>query len=850
MPEWNPGFTNLIGFFEFSEPPGSSAIDSHGNLPNLTDVGTVARTTGKVGNAASIIDGASEDHFLNDTTPSDLIFGDNSFTIAQWIYVNTAPGLGTYTNLFSSGQVAGGGYQTRFYSTKAQFLLHKATVGSHTHEITIGTGKWVFLVHIYDKVNNRTRIWTDNSGSLVVNNSTLSITPTAQSSGEDLRVGVGDNNPTSDIDIDQIAVYGRALDDDEVAWLWNSGSGRAYSDLPGTMTNPETTNLRSWWTLDEQSGQRVDSHGDNDMQDYNTVGYTTGKQGNAADFSNPTNNEYLEAGPTTTGLNVASGQSFSVGVWIYPRLVTPGGFQVINAGGTGSGNMDWYLMVWQDQAYFTVRQADDAGWRSVAYPYIQANQWSFVVAWYDAANNKLGIQMNNLNPLFTTSVPTLGLDGNRQAMMGQNYSHDSWERYDGLIDEAFFYDRVLTDAERNYLYDWGSGRSYSDVMVLDPVDIKAAPVVGSPGVLPQLPFPVITPGGLEVIKTPVYVLNKSLSVVGIIDEYYSLIWAERYNEAGDFEMELPIEFAASSLMTFGYFLKIAQSDKLMFIEDLKPQTSEEKTVLVVKGRSAEAILVRRVLTDPVNVDGVAETIIYTLMADNVTNPTDTDRDITLFKNTFPTVTTTVTLAEQINMDTIYEIISSICKATALGFKVEKEGTLLAFSVYEGKDRSFAQSTNPWVIFSDKFGNVIESSFYLSESEKVNVTLVATDDSVPALQRVFVWTETTEPSDLDRFEALLETTIPRDIDGDPLSDAEVGAIIATRGKALIEERKSVGFFEGDFDIKGNFQYGVHFFMGDIVQCNIEGRNVKARVVEMFRSFTTEGEKSYVAMDFIL
>ncbi len=40
------------------------------------------------------------------------------------------------------------------------------------------------------------------------------------------------------------------------------------------------------------------------------------------------------------------------------------------------------------------------------------------------------------------------------------------------------------------------------------------------------------------------------------------------------------------------------------------------------------------------------------------------------------------------------------------------------------------------------------------------------------------------------------------------------------------------------------------MGDIVQCNLQERNVKARVIELVRSYSTEGEKSYVAMDFII
>ena len=94
------------------------------------------------------------------------------------------------------------------------------------------------------------------------------------------------------------------------------------------------------------------------------------------------------------------------------------------------------------------------------------------------------------------------------------------------------------------------------------------------------------------------------------------------------------------------------------------------------------------------------------------------------------------------------------------------------------------------------------------------------------------------------------SIDRDVTDPPLSDAEVLAIINTRGRAEIEENKVVGMFEGEFDIQGNFKYGTDFFMGDIVQCNIQGRNAKSRIIELVRSFSTDGETSYVAMDFII
>ena len=80
----------------------------------------------------------------------------------------------------------------------------------------------------------------------------------------------------------------------------------------------------------------------------------------------------------------------------------------------------------------------------------------------------------------------------------------------------------------------------------------------------------------------VHVFNETLEVIGIIEDYYSLIWTERYYECGDFELEVPITYDGSPLIEFGNFLAIASSEMLMLIEYMKPSTSESITNLVVK----------------------------------------------------------------------------------------------------------------------------------------------------------------------------------------------------------------------------------------------------------------------------
>jgi hypothetical protein len=493
---------------------------------------------------------------------------------------------------------------------------------------------------------------------------------------------------------------------------------------------------------------------------------------------------------------------------------------------------EYQISVYSSRAQFFVRNAAGTTSYSIiasSFGDLSDDIWYFVHAYYNASTNVMGVGINNVYNSGVSS--TTGVHDNTNRLY---FGRDGSGVYyvDGFIDEAYIYKgRLLGTAERTWMYNSGYGRTYSELTEISPpsIDIDVSSTAG---------------------KLKISVLDTSLDVIGIIEDYYSLTWAERYAEVGDFELELPIEHTENDIVDFGNFLYIKSSETLMIIEDIKPSKNEEQSSLVVKGQSAESLLKRRVLLDPINVNCPAEIAIYSFIDNHITDPADSNRRITLFETEFPEMLTTVLYKEQIEMQTVYDTIKTICKSTGLGFRVVWYNDSLVFYVYEGEDRSYAQSTNPYVIFAETFDNVIASSFYESKKGEISVVLVATEDTVEALQRVFVW-EDTEPADLNRYETVLETTIDRDLGDDPpLTDAEVGAIIDTRGLNVIEENKVVGLFEGDFDIQGNFKYGIDFFMGDVVQCNLQGRNIKARVIEMVRSYSTDGEKSYVAMDFII
>ena len=129
--------------------------------------------------------------------------------------------------------------------------------------------------------------------------------------------------------------------------------------------------------------------------------------------------------------------------------------------------------------------------------------------------------------------------------------------------------------------------------------------------------------------------------------------------------------------------------------------------------------------------------------------------------------------------------------------------------------------------------------------------------VSSIQKEFVWKDgVSEPEDVVRVEAVLETEIEKDL-VDPDTDEVIGsltaseilAIIETRARTVLqEEHTSVDIYAGDFNVRGPFEYGTDFFMGDLVVCNIQGVDITGRVIELVRSYSNDGETTYVAMDF--
>lgn len=92
------------------------------------------------------------------------------------------------------------------------------------------------------------------------------------------------------------------------------------------------------------------------------------------------------------------------------------------------------------------------------------------------------------------------------------------------------------------------------------------------------------------------VLDESMILQHICEDYKSIIWTERFHGFGDFKLTVPGTLENLQIYQLDYYMYTKGTNKLMIIEQIELNTEYSKqSMLTVSGRSLESILDRRVM---------------------------------------------------------------------------------------------------------------------------------------------------------------------------------------------------------------------------------------------------------------
>lgn len=324
------------------------------------------------------------------------------------------------------------------------------------------------------------------------------------------------------------------------------------------------------------------------------------------------------------------------------------------------------------------------------------------------------------------------------------------------------------------------------------------------------------------------ILDDTLTPIDIVDNATSVIWNKRYFEAGDFEIYISSNEKTAESLKKRYFVMRQDDDMVCMITHVEYKDDPENgNFKIVSGQSVEALLKRRIVWQQTSSKSseTVEQFIRRLIDENAINPTDTKRKIP-FLELGKLKGFAEKLDKQLTGDNLLDAIIELCKAYEYGFKITLENKKLKFELYKGIDRSYNQSTLPFVTFSDAYDNLIDSQYIYDENDAKNVALVAGEGEGLDRRTASVG----EASGIDRQEIFVDA---RDISSNngEVTESDYIAQLQEKGKENIVSYEET--FESTVESQTNYIYKKDWNLGDIVNHENTSWNlfVTPRIVEV-------------------
>lgn len=221
----------------------------------------------------------------------------------------------------------------------------------------------------------------------------------------------------------------------------------------------------------------------------------------------------------------------------------------------------------------------------------------------------------------------------------------------------------------------------------------------------------------------VYILDDLLRRSEVIDKYESLIWTDRWQAAGDFELRVLSTVQNRQRLRATVKLAMVESSRVMEIEYVETATDDEgRDILIVTGNDLIYGLEGRVARN--TFASLGESPIWTLTGTPRAVITQIFDEVCRASSIFPedhipflqagTLTppgnieeSTEEITVELGTEYLYSVIQSLCESYDFGFRLIRNAdqSELYFEIYSGNDRTSAQAVLPPVVFSPSLENL-------------------------------------------------------------------------------------------------------------------------------------------------
>ena len=326
----------------------------------------------------------------------------------------------------------------------------------------------------------------------------------------------------------------------------------------------------------------------------------------------------------------------------------------------------------------------------------------------------------------------------------------------------------------------------------------------------------------------IYVYDKNLNFVGIIDFFSSLRWRRKYYEAGEFELHIPVNEQTKKFLNKDNIIIRENAIEAGIIESIKISDDGNKVEATVIGRFLSSILERRIIKKVINFSGK--------MLDGERKLLNSMTPFSKLETKETTIETS-SIVFQCTYKNVNDYLNKLSKASTVAHRIipDLERKKFIYENYQGLDRTENQKINPRYEFSEDKGNIEKADYtYDSKTEK-NYVLVGGQGE--GTSRVLVEVKSGNYTDLDLREIFLDAKSESNAN---LSTTEYNEILKTKGNEKLSsptESMEVTAYSTD--------YKTGWDLGDIVNAKKEswGKTLKKRIVEVEETIENSNQKIY-------
>jgi hypothetical protein len=354
----------------------------------------------------------------------------------------------------------------------------------------------------------------------------------------------------------------------------------------------------------------------------------------------------------------------------------------------------------------------------------------------------------------------------------------------------------------------------------------------------------------------VFKLNATHNPSDSVNDFETLVWTERYQEAGDFKLEVKNDISILTALPKGCLISHTDTREVMIVENHEIKRDSDKNLKVtLSGRSFETFAENRptagsflALYDSGTGDANVETtavlsschisaaLLQGCLVDGVAPAADVIPDLTV--DEVMRVHDTA-MAQVIKRGHVYGRVLEFLQLSKAGLRTTRPigATDMVLSVHDGIDRTAT------IVFYAQFEDLEDAEYFTSIKNYKNYARIAAHTYARLYRHRDIGSDLTG---LNRRVMYIEAD---DIEGD-YTPGTASDVISARAQSGLDERKEISLIQAKISLTAKPKFKIDYDVGDLVKVFGEFSAPQTmRVTEHILTADKDGVKGYPALSVV-